>query len=78
MKNKKCNDAAISAYEAVVEKFPNEPVAANAQYQIGYLWYTAARAGTKDPDATDKARTAFQDFLFRYPNSEKARKRRRI
>jgi outer membrane protein assembly factor BamD len=68
----KVTDAAISAYQAVVEKFPNDPLAANAQYQIGYLWLTIAKAGTKDLDATAKARTAFEDFLFRYPNSEKA------
>ena len=65
-------DAAIEAYQAVVTKFPKEPVAADAQYQIGYIWFTAARAGTKDLAATTNARTAFQDFLFRYPNSEKA------
>src|SRR5207249_900514 len=65
------NDAAIQAYQAVVDKFPNDPVAANAQYQIGYIWFTAARQGTKDLAASDNARTAFQDFLFRYPNSEK-------
>jgi outer membrane protein assembly factor BamD len=66
------NDAALQAYAAVIEKFPNDPVAADAQYQIGYIWFTAARAGTKDIAATNNARTAFQDFLFRYPNSEKA------
>ncbi len=66
------NDAAIEAYQAVVTKFPKEPVAADAQYQIGYIWFTAARAGTKDEAATTNARTGFQDFLFRYPNSEKA------
>src|SRR3989440_2176374 len=66
------NDAAIQAYQAVVDKFPNDPVAVDAQYQIGYIWFTAARQGTKDSAATDKARTAFQDFLFRFPNSEKA------
>src|SRR5260370_25759229 len=65
-------EAALQAYEAVIEKFPNDPVAADAQYQIGYIWFTAARAGTKDIAATNNARTAFQDFLFRYPNSEKA------
>src|SRR5437899_5817682 len=65
------NDAAIQAYQAVVDKFPNDPVAANAQYQIGYIWFTAARQGTKDLAASDNARTAFQDCLFRYPNSEK-------
>ena len=68
----KINDAAISAYSAVVEKFPNDPLAPNAQYQIGYIWMEIAKAGTKDIDATAKARTGFEDFLFRYPNSEKA------
>src|SRR5947208_9255960 len=66
------NDAALQAYAAVVDKFPNNPEAADAQYQIGYIWFTASRAGTKDIAATINARTAFQDFLFRYPNSEKA------
>jgi len=69
-------DAAITAYQAVIDKFPNEPLAADAQYQIGYLWYAAARAGTKDPNAVNKARTGFQDFLFRYPHSEKAQQAR--
>jgi outer membrane protein assembly factor BamD len=68
----KITDAAISAYTAVVEKFPNDALAPNAQYQIGYLWLNVAKAGTKDIDASAKARTAFEDFLFRYPNSEKA------
>src|SRR5437588_10863755 len=66
------NDAALLAYAAVVDKFPNDPVAADAQYQIGYIWFTAARSGTKDIAATNNARTAFEDFVFRYPNSEKA------
>jgi outer membrane protein assembly factor BamD len=65
------NDAAIQAYQAVVEKFPNSPVAPDAQYQLAYIWFTAAREGTKDLAAASKARTAFQDFLFRFPNSEK-------
>ncbi|MEY2487855.1 MAG: outer membrane protein assembly factor BamD [Verrucomicrobiota bacterium] len=68
----KITDAALSAYQAVVDKFPNDPVTPSAQYQIGYIWLTAAKTGTKDLDATDRARTAFQDFLFRFPNSEKA------
>jgi outer membrane protein assembly factor BamD len=68
----KITDAAISAYSAVAEKFPNDILAPNAQYQVGYLWMNIAKAGTKDIDATEKARTAFEDFLFRFPNSEKA------
>jgi outer membrane protein assembly factor BamD len=66
------NDAALQAYQAVVEKFPNSPVAPDAQYQVGYIWFTAAREGTNDQAAAAKARVAFQDFLFRFPNSEKA------
>src|SRR5437763_6335922 len=66
------NDAAIEAYQAVVDKFPNEPIAVDAQYQIGYIWFHASRTGTKDMAAASKAKTAFQDFLFHYPNSEKA------
>ncbi len=64
-------EPALEAYRAVVEKFPNDPVAAAAQYQIGYIWLQTAHGGTKDLTATEKAKTAFQDFLFRYPNSEK-------
>ena len=66
------NDAALQAYQAVADKFPNEPVAVDAQYQIGYVWFTAAQTGTKDAAASANAKTAFQDFLFHYPKSEKA------
>ena len=66
------NDAAIQAYQAVIDKFPNEPIAADAQYQIGYIWFEAARFGTNDQAATTNARTGFEDFLYKYPKSEKA------
>src|SRR5437016_227105 len=66
------NDAAVQAYQAVVDKFPNEPVAVDAQYQIGYIWFTAAQLGTKDAAAAANAKTAFEDFLLHYPKSEKA------
>ena len=65
-------EMAVEAYQAVVNKFPNEPVAADAQYQIGYIWLMAARRGTTDAAATTNAKTAFQDFLLHYPHSEKA------
>lgn len=66
------NDAAVQAYQAVVDKFPNEPVAVDAQYQIGYIWFNAAQQGTKDAAAAANAKTAFEDFLLHYPKSEKA------
>ncbi len=64
-------DLAIAAYQAVVEKFPNDPLAVDAQYQIGYIWQKAARGGSYDPNAAEQARIAYQDFLFRFPKSEK-------
>jgi outer membrane protein assembly factor BamD len=66
------NDAALQAYQAVVDKFPTDPLAVDAQYQIGYIWFTASQKGTKDAAAPNNAKTAFQDFLFHYPKSEKA------
>jgi len=66
------NEAALAAYKAVVEKFPNDPLAADAQYQIGYIWSKATRSGSYDPAAASNARTGFEDFLFRHPGSEKA------
>jgi len=71
------NDAAIQAYQAVVDKFPNEPVAVDAQYQLGYIWFTASQLGTNDAAAAANAKTAFQDFLFHYPKSEKAAQARK-
>ena len=70
------NDAAIVAYQSVVEKFPNDPLAVDAQYQIGYIWSAAMRSGTYDPNAAAKSKTGFQDFLYRYPNSEKSEQAR--
>ena len=66
------NELAIQAYQMVVEKFPNDPLAVDAQYQIGYIYAKATDAGTYDPNAAAKAKLGFQDFLYRYPNSEKA------
>ena len=65
-------DAAVAAYTAVTEKFRDDPVAADAQYQIGYLWFKAARNGTYDAKAAANAKVGFQDFLYRFPKSEKA------
>ena len=45
------NEAAIAAYQSVVEKFPNDPIAVDAQYQIGYIWSKASTSGTYDPAA---------------------------
>ena len=66
------NEAAIAAYQSVVEKFPDDPIAVDAQYQIGYIWSKASTSGTYDPAAASNAKVAFEDFLARYPKSEKS------
>lgn len=66
------NDAAVQAYQAVIDKFPDEPIAADAQYQLGYIWFEAARLGTNDQAAITNAKTNFEDFLYKYPKNEKA------
>src|SRR4029450_10585322 len=48
------NDLAIAAYQSVVEKFPNDPLAVDAQYQIGYIWLDAAPAGAYCPAAAGR------------------------
>src|SRR5439155_18063314 len=61
----------------VVDKLPYEPIDVDSQYQIRYIWYTAAQLDTNDATAAGNAKTAFQDFLFHYPNSEKAAQARK-
>jgi outer membrane protein assembly factor BamD len=69
---KQGNDSeAIAAYQTALSKYPSDPVAADAQYQIGYLYLKATRQGSNDPKAAARAREAFEDFLARYPASEK-------
>ena len=62
---------AIAAYEAVLTKYPGDATAADAQYQIGYVRLKEMREGSADAASSTKAREAFEDFIQRYPNSEK-------
>ena len=76
---KQGNDAeAIAAYQTALSKYPSDPVAADAQYQIGYLYLKEMRQGSNDPKASARAREAFEDFLARYPASEKVPQARSI
>ncbi|MEA3187119.1 MAG: outer membrane protein assembly factor BamD [Chthoniobacter sp.] len=62
---------AIAAYQVVLAKYPGDPVAADAQYQIGYVYFSQARSAY-DKAAANKARESFEDFIAHYPSSEKA------
>ena len=62
---------AIAAYQQVVDKYPADQIAGDAQYQIGYIQLQASNKGSNDKAAHDKARDAFEDFMMKYPASEK-------
>jgi outer membrane protein assembly factor BamD len=70
-KQRKYTDA-VDAYQLVLDNYPTSSVAANAQYQIGYAWMKSSISGDYDLAAAKKATDAFQDYLVRYPNSDKA------
>ncbi|MFZ5806371.1 MAG: outer membrane protein assembly factor BamD [Verrucomicrobiota bacterium] len=62
---------AITAYNTILDKYPNSDWADDAQYQIGYAWLNAASEPDYDQSAAEKSIEAFEDFLLRFPNSEK-------
>jgi outer membrane protein assembly factor BamD len=64
-------DDAIAAYQEVISRYPTDPAAADAQYQIGYVYLVQSRTAY-DQSAATKAQEAFEDFLAQYPTSEKA------
>ncbi|MEI6349964.1 MAG: outer membrane protein assembly factor BamD [Verrucomicrobiota bacterium] len=64
--------AALAAYQIVVDKYNGEDVAADALYQTGYIYLKLTKKGSNDQGSRTKAREAFEDYLMRYPQSEKA------
>ena len=66
------NGAALAAYQLVVDKYGADEVAADALYQIGYIYLKESNKGSNDQGARIKARESFEDFLMRFPENEKA------
>ena len=64
--------ASITAYKVVVDRYPTNPAAADALYQIGFVSMQISRSGSYDRNAAVTARESFEDFLAAYPTSEKA------
>jgi len=62
---------AIKAYQTVVTKYAGDAIADDALYQIGYVRMQETREGSYDRASVAKAREAFEDFINRYPESEK-------
>ncbi len=62
---------AIAAYQLVVSKYPNDTIADSALYQIGYVQLREHREGSYDRTEALKAREAFEEYVNRFPQSEK-------
>ncbi len=62
---------AIEAYQLCVNKYPGDAIADDALYQVGYVRLRESREGSYDRATANKAREAFEDFIARYPESEK-------
>ncbi|HEV7404099.1 MAG TPA: outer membrane protein assembly factor BamD, partial [Chthoniobacteraceae bacterium] len=62
---------AINAYQQVYTKYPNDAIADDALYQIGYVRLRQYRDGSYDRADANKARQSFEEFISRFPESEK-------
>ncbi len=62
---------AIKAYQVVVNKYAGDAIADDALYQVGYVRLRETREGSYDRASVAKARESFEDFINRYPESEK-------
>lgn len=62
-----------AAYQRVLDRYPNSSIADDALYQIAYVYMRLGESGrSEDLSALVGARNTFEDFLFQYPESEKA------
>jgi outer membrane protein assembly factor BamD len=62
---------AIAAYQQVYSRYPGDAIADDALYQIGYVRLKEYRDGSYDRAASNKARQSFEEFISRFPESEK-------
>jgi outer membrane protein assembly factor BamD len=62
---------AIAAYQQVYSRYPNDAIADDALYQIGYVRLRQYREGSYDRADANKARQSFEEFISRFPESEK-------
>jgi outer membrane protein assembly factor BamD len=63
---------AVQSGQRFVARYPNSPDAAYAQYLVGMSYYHQIPDVTRDQDTADKALTAFNAVVTKYPKSEYA------
>ena len=62
---------AVKAYRELIRRYPKSDLADDAQFQIGYAYMLASREADYDQTATNRAITGFEDYITKYPKSEK-------
>ncbi len=62
---------AITAYREVISKYPGDPVANDAQYQLGYVQLHETQTGSYNQQTRQRAVESFEEYMNRQPKSEK-------
>ena len=62
---------ALAAYQQILERFPSDSVADDAQYQMGYIRLRNVRGGSYDSVDRVRAQESFEDYLNRAPQNGK-------
>ncbi len=62
---------AIAAYRDVINRYPGDPVAHDAQYQLGYVQFNETQTGSYNQQTRQQAKESFEEYVNRQPKSEK-------
>jgi outer membrane protein assembly factor BamD len=60
---------ALAAYQQIIERFPSDPIADEAQYQMGYIRLRSIKDGSYDHTDRIRAQESFEDFVNRAPQN---------
>jgi len=69
-KQKKVPEA-VAAYREVMSRYPGDPVAHDAQYQLGYVQFQETQTGSYNDQTRQQAKESFEEYMNRQPKSEK-------
>ena len=62
---------ALASYQQIIERFPSDSVADDAQYQMGYIRLRNVKSGSYDSVDRVRAQESFEDYLNRAPQNGK-------
>jgi outer membrane protein assembly factor BamD len=62
---------AVAAYKEVITRYPGDPVASDAQYQLGYVQLHDAQTGSYNDQTRQRAVESFEEYMNHQPKSEK-------